>query len=105
MFLENAPVHYESVVGRYSSIKLVHLPKNTDYRLIQLNADIIQNFNIKNQKELLCHVLDRFSNDCSVADVTKAFYILPAFTGAAAAWKGLSEVINRKCLTKRGILE
>ena len=47
----------------------------------------------------------RFSNDCSVADVTKAFYILPAFTGAAAAWKGVSEVINRKCLTKRGILE
>ena len=72
---------------------------------MQLNTDIIQNFNVKNQKEPLCQVLDIFSNDCSVADVTKAFYILPAITGAAAAWKGVSEVIIRKCLTKLGILE
>ena len=55
LFLDNAPVHLENLVGKPSNI--VFLPKNTTSRLQPLDAGIIKNFNVKYLKKLLRHVI------------------------------------------------
>ena len=80
LFLDNAPMHPENLVGKYSNIKIVFLPKNTISRLQPLDADIIKNFKEKYRKKLLRHVIARISNDCSASDIPKEVAILQAIT-------------------------
>ena len=47
LFLDNAPVHPENLVGKYSNVKIAFLTKNTTSRLQSLDADIIKNISKK----------------------------------------------------------
>ena len=44
LFLDNVPVHPESLVGKNSNITVAFLPKNTTSRLQPLDVGIIQSF-------------------------------------------------------------
>ena len=71
LFLNNAPVHPENLVGKCSNIKILFLPKNTTSRLLPLDAGIIKNFKVKYQKKLLRHVTARILNDRSASILLK----------------------------------
>ena len=71
LFLNNAPVHPENLVGKCSNIKILFLPKNTTSRLLPLDAGIIKNFKVKYQKKLLRHVIARILNDRSASILLK----------------------------------
>ena len=60
LFLDNAPVYPENLVGKYSNIKMVFLPKNATSCLQPLDAEIIKNLKVKYRKNLLRHVIARF---------------------------------------------
>ena len=47
LFLDNATCHPESIVDSFSQMKIMFLPKNTTSRPQPLDANIIQNFNVK----------------------------------------------------------
>ena len=105
LFLDNAPVHPENLVGKYSNIKIVFLPKNTTSRLQPLDAGIIKNFKVKHRKKLLRHVIARISNDRNPSDIAKEVDILQAITWVAASWKDVSETTVKICFAKCGIVQ
>ena len=105
LFLDNAPVHPENLVEKYTNIKIVFLPKNTTSCLQPLDAGIIKNFKVKYRKKLLRHVIARISNDCSASDIAKEVDILQAITWVAAAWKEVSETTIKNCFAKCGIVQ
>ena len=105
LFLDNAPVHPENLVGKYSNIKIVFLPKNTTSRLQPLDAGIIKNFKVKYRKKLLHHVTASISNDCSVSDIVKEVGILQIITWVAATWKEVSETTIKNSFAKCGIVQ
>ena len=104
MFLDNAPVHPENLVGKYSNIKTVFLPKNTTSRLQPLDAGIFKKFKIK-YRQLLRHVTARISNGRSVSDIAEEVDILQAITWVAVTWKEVSETTIKNCFTKCGIAQ
>ena len=92
------------MAGKYNNIKVVFLPKNTTSSPQPLDAGIIQSFEVKYRKKLLCHVLARISNDCNAFDVVKVD-ILQAITWAAAAPKEVSEMTIKNCFAKCGTVQ
>ena len=100
MFLDNAPVHPENLVGKYSNIKIVFLRKNTTSRLQPLYAGIFRNFKVKYRKTLLRHVIARISNDRSASDIAKEVDILQAITWVATAWNKVLETTIKNCFYK-----
>ena len=46
-FVVNATVYPESLIGKYSNIKIVLLPQSTTARLQSLDAGITKNFRVK----------------------------------------------------------
>ena len=59
IFLDNATSHPESMIGQFSQINIIFLPKNTTSRLQPLDAGIIQNFKVKYRKRLVRYLLAR----------------------------------------------
>ena len=104
-FLDNEPVHPKNLVGKYSNIKILFLPKNTISRLQPLYAGIIKNFKVKYRKKLLRHVIARVSNDRSASDIAKEVDILQSITWVAAAWKEVLKTTIKNCFAKCGILQ
>ena len=84
LFLDNAPVHSENLVGN-TVIKTVFVPKNTTSRLQTLDASIIENFKVQYRKKLFRHA--RISNNRSGSDIAKEVDILQEIIWVAAAWK------------------
>ncbi|XP_057305262.1 tigger transposable element-derived protein 4-like [Hydractinia symbiolongicarpus] len=76
LFLDNAPCHPESIIGQFSQIKIVFLPKNTTSRLQPLDAGIIQNFKVKYRKRLVKYVLARIQENTSATEIVKAINVL-----------------------------
>ena len=105
LFLDNAPVHPENPVGKYTNVKIAFLPKKTTSRLPPLDAGIMKNVKVKYRKKLLGHVIARISNDCSASHIAKEIDILQAITWVAAAWKEVSETTIKNCFVKRSIVQ
>ena len=57
LFMDNATVHPESLIGKYSNIKIVFFPNNATSRLQLLDAGIIKNFKVEYRKKLMRYVL------------------------------------------------
>ena len=90
------------MAGKYNNIKVVFHPKNTTSSLQPLDAGIIQSFEVKYRKKLLCHVLARIDRNAS--DVVKVD-ILQAITWVAAAPKEVSEMTIKNCFAKCGTVQ
>ena len=100
LFLNNAQVHPENLVGKCSNIKIWFLPKNTVSSLQPLDAGTIKNFKVKYRKKLLRHVIARISDDYIASDIAKEVNILQAITWVAAARKEVSETTIKNCFAK-----
>ena len=105
LFLDNAPVHPENLVGKYSNTKIVFLSRNATSHLQPLDAGIVKNFKVKYRKKLLRHVIAGISNDRSASDIAKVVKIFEAITWVAAAWKEISETTINNCFAKCGIVQ
>ena len=69
LFLGNATCYPESMIGQFSQIKIIFLPKSTTSRLQPLDADVIQNFKVKYRKKLVKYVLARIQKDASATQM------------------------------------
>ena len=102
LFLDNATCHPESMIGQFSQIKIVFLPKNTTSRLQPLDAGIIQNFKVKYRKRLVKYVLARIQEDASTTQIVKGMDVLVAIRWKEA-WKEVSNSTIKNCFEKCGI--
>ena len=103
LFLDNATCHPESMIGQFSQIKMIFLPKNTTSRLQPLNADIIQNFKVKYQRSLVKYVLARIQEDASAMQIVKGMDLLVAIQWLQEAWKEVTNLTIKNCFEKCGI--
>ncbi|XP_057305270.1 tigger transposable element-derived protein 6-like [Hydractinia symbiolongicarpus] len=103
LFLDNAPCHPESIIGQFSQIKIVFLPKNTTSRLQPLDAGIIQNFKVKYRKRFVKYVLARIQENTSETEIVKAINVLVAIRWIQDAWKEVSSSTIKNCFQKCGI--
>ena len=101
LFLDNAPVHPENPVGKYTNVKI----EKTTSCLPPLDAGIMKNVKVKYRKKLLGHVIARISNDCSASHIAKEIDILQTITWVAAAWKEVSETTIKNCFVRRSIVQ
>ena len=81
LFLDNATCHPESMIGQFSEIKIIFLPKNATSRLQPLYAGIIQNFKVKYPKRLVKYELARIQEDASATQIVKVWRYLWLFDG------------------------
>ena len=81
LFLDNAPVHPENLVGKYSNTKIVFLSRKTTSHLQTLDAGIVKNFKVKYRKKLLRLVIAGISNDRSASDIAKEVNIFETSHG------------------------
>ena len=103
LFLDNATCHPKSMIGQFSQIKTVFLPKNTTSRLQPLDAGIIQIFKVKYRKRLVKYVLARILEDASTAEIVKGLDVLVAIRWIQEAWKEVSNSTIKNCFEKCGI--
>ena len=75
------------MIGQFSQIKIIFLPKNTTSRLQPLDAGIIQNFKVKYRKRLVKYGLARIQEDVSATQVVKSAYVLVAIRWLQEACK------------------
>ena len=100
LFLNNAQVNPENLVGKCSNINIWFLPKNAVSSLQLLDAGTIKNFKVKYRKKLLRHVIARISNDYIAFDIAKEVDILQAIRWVADARKEVSETTIKNCFAK-----
>ena len=76
LFMDNATVHPESLIGKYSNIKI--LSKNTTSRQQPLDAGIIDNFKVKYRKKLMRWVLARTADDRNTYEIANEIDVIQA---------------------------
>ena len=103
LFLDNATCHPESMIGKFSHIKIVFLPKNTTSRLQPLDAGIIRNIKVKYRKRLVKFVLSRIQEDASATEIVKGVDVLMAIRWIQDAWKEVTNSTIKNCFEKCGI--
>ena len=103
LFLDNTTCHPESMIGQFSQIKIIFLPKNTTSRLQPLDAGIIQNFKVKYRKRLVKYVLARIQEDASATQIVKGVDVLVAIRWLQEAWKEVINLTIKNCFKKCGI--
>ena len=69
------------MIGQFSQIKILSLPKNITSRLQPLDAGIIQNFKVKFRKKLVTYELTRIKEDASATQIVKGVDIIVAIQG------------------------
>ena len=77
-FVDNATVYPESLIGKYSNIKIVLLPKSTTARLQPLDAGITKNFRVKYKKKLMRYVLARIADDRNGYEIANEIDVIHA---------------------------
>ncbi|XP_057303197.1 tigger transposable element-derived protein 6-like [Hydractinia symbiolongicarpus] len=105
LFLDNATCYPESMIGQFSQIKIIFLPKNTTSRLQPLDAGIIQNFKVKYRKRLVKYVLARIQENKSATEIIKSVDILMAIQWVQDAWKEVTNLTIKNCLEKCGVVQ
>ena len=103
LFLDNATCHPESMIGKFSQIKIVFLPKNTTSRLQPLDAGIIRNFKFKYRKRLVNYELSRIREDTSATQIVKGVDVIMAIRWLQEAWKEVTNLTIKNYFEKCGI--
>ena len=78
LFMDNAIMHPESLIGKYSNITILFLPKSTTSFLKQLDAGIIEKFKVKYRKKLVRYVLVRISDEQNVYEIANKTSVIQA---------------------------
>ena len=91
------------MIGQFSQIKIIFLPKNTTSRLQPLDAGIIQNFKVKYRKRLVKYGLARIQEDVSATQVVKSAYVLVAIRWLQEACKEVNNLTIKNCFEKCAI--
>ena len=102
LFMDNAPCHPESLSERYSNIKVVLLPKNTNSRFQPLDAGIIRNLKLKYRKKLLKFVISRINDNAKATDIIQEVDVLKAISWIKSARGEVSEETIVNCLRSVG---
>ena len=105
LFLDNATCHPEYMIGQFSKIKIIFLPKNTTSRLQPLDVGIIQNFKVKYRKRLVKCVLARIQECGSATQIVKGVDVLVAIRWLQEARKEITNLTIKNCFEKCGIKE
>ena len=74
--MDNVTVHPQSLIGKFSNIKIVFFPKKTTSGLQPLDAGITQSFKVKYRQKLMQYVLVWISNDRCAPKTVNAFDFL-----------------------------
>ena len=77
LFLDNVSSHSPDVIGKFSNIKVVFLPRNTTSRLQPLDAGIIKKFNVHYRKLIVKHALAKINgSSLTASQITKSIDLL-----------------------------
>ena len=87
-FSRQCYVYPESMIGHFSQIQMIFLPKNTTLRLQPLDTDIIKHFKVKYRKRLVKYVLTRIQKDASATQIVKGADVLD--------WIGMLQLVFAK---------
>ena len=101
LFMDNATVHPQSLIGKYSNIKIVFFPNNATSRLQLLDAGIIKNFKVEYRKKLMRYVLVWIVDDRNAYEID----IIQTIEWITSAWKEVSKDTSKNCFAKCGVAE
>ena len=105
LLLDNATVNLTSLIDKFIIIKVVFLPKNTTSGLQPRDAQIIQSFKSKYQKNLMRYIIARVKEDLLALQIAKETDVLQAIKWVAKAWKEVTAETIKNCFTKCGFTE
>ena len=99
LFMDNATVHPESLIGKYSNIKIVFFPNCTTSRLQQLGAGVIKNFKVKYRKKLMHYMLVRTADETA-----NKIDVIETIEWITSVWKKVSKDTIKNYFAKcRGV--
>ena len=91
------------MIGQFSQIIIIFLPKNTTSRLQPLDAGIIQNFKVKYRKRLVKYVLAWIHEDGSATQIVKGVDALVAIRWLQKSWNEVANLTINNCFEKCNI--
>lgn len=73
LFFDNAPCHSNSLIDRFSNIKMAFLPKNTTSRAQPLGAGIIKPWKVKTKRKLLSFVYSKIDGQKTASEIFNGY--------------------------------